>query len=318
MAYSPVRVKTLIPNTEFPFDLFIRVNEKYLLYVHKGDVMDQKRVDKLYNIDEGVDRLFVTLESQVDYDKFITKKLDETIENPDISVDEKVDVVEGSAMTAMERMEEAPDSKANYKITEKAANSLRIVVSKNPDALKKIFGKKAKGSDEIMKHCFNVCAFACDFASTLGFSEQELDDLGAACLVHDLGLTKTEEDKLLFKKEPSKFTPDDKRIYKLHPQGTVDLMKDKPFVNDNVKRMILHHEEKLNGAGLRGIQKIEEIDQVFSLVNLYEKKVSTYGKNYFDAMKEVFEEEVGNYSIKFIKKFKEFIESRGLFDEDAA
>lgn len=68
----------------------------------------------------------------------------ETLNSPTVSVDEKVNTAEGAATSAVERMQKDPKSETAYRMTETAAKSLRQIIKNNPDALKKIFGKKVE------------------------------------------------------------------------------------------------------------------------------------------------------------------------------
>lgn len=315
MSYSPIRPTTLRANVTLTFDVYLSVGEKYILYIKNGDHLDQHQMEKIEKLkDQKVDRVFIADAQFDDYEKFISKLLESAKAIPsEMPVDEKVEIIEESTLTAMESLEKNPDSKVAYKMTEKAANSLRFIVAKNPSALKKIFGRKAVGNELVMKHCFNVCAFACEYAEMLGFEDKDLDNLGTAALVHDLSITQFKlDDRNLFKKKIELFSTDEKRFYKEHAEKSVSMLKSKPYVNKDVLQLVLKHEEKISGQGLNGDKDMTKLQQILSLVNIYDKKVTVYGMEHVEALQEVFETEVGNYELEYLKKLKTFAEAKGL------
>jgi hypothetical protein len=54
------------------------------------------------------------------------------MEDESMSVDEKCEIAEGAASTAVERLKDDPDSQVAYKMTESAAYGLRKIITKKP------------------------------------------------------------------------------------------------------------------------------------------------------------------------------------------
>jgi HD-GYP domain-containing protein (c-di-GMP phosphodiesterase class II) len=316
MEFVPINVSTLRAGVNFPFNLFLRVNEKHLLYIRSGDDIDEKRLVNLMS--EGVSRIFIQNEEFNIYSEYLYGQIDEAVESESMPVEQKVVVVEGAAINAVDTLEtliDDPQSEAAYELTLKAAKGLRKVVNKNPDALKKIYSQRGRNHDKILSHCKNVCALATRFAFLEGFKNEELDQLGAAALLHDIGLNKLNRDdqQTLFKKNTEKFTPDDKRIYHSHVESAIKMLKDRKYVNNKILKLISIHEEKQQGNGYpKQIQKLEPIEEILSLVNCFDKKISVFGMDPSDAYQELFEKEIGHYDLDLMKRLKKALTDEGI------
>jgi len=313
MAYTPLRISTIKPERELTFDLYIYFKETYLKYHEKGSGIDEEKYGKLRK--QKIAKFYITEEDEPHYQAFLDKLLEDTMADPNVSVDDKVNMVDGACSTAIERMQEEPESEAAYKMTNKAAKSLRQVVEQNPEALKKIFGKKASEADLIIKHSLNVSALSLKLGQKMKLNETQLDNIATAGLIHDVGITRlNKQDQELFKKEKEKYTNDDKRIYGLHVKDAVAALKDKPWVNDDVMELVLNHEEVLSGLGPNKKKNLSTSEMILSLVNTYDKYILTKECTPSEAIKDLMINELGNYELDLINKFKEVLKSEGLLD----
>ena len=314
--YIPIHVSTFRANSQFTFDLFLRVNEKHLLYVRNGDDMEEARYNKL--LVQNIDRLFIQRKDLDGYENFIDQSILSAIEDDTVSLHEKVEIVEGAAVNsveAMEQMMDDPNSEVAYRMTMKAAKGLRAVLQKNKNALKKIYFQRGRNHDLILTHAKNVCALSCRFAFLLGFRDSDLDNLGAAALLHDLGINKLSRDDQhsLFKKDPKKFTPDDKRMYYMHSDDAIKMLSGRKYVNHSVLQLIEKHEENLSGTGFPNkLKDLTQIELILSLVNCYDKKVTVLGMDPTDAFDEMFQNEIGNYDLKMLQQFKDALQAEGI------
>jgi HD-GYP domain-containing protein (c-di-GMP phosphodiesterase class II) len=313
MAYTPLRISTIKPNRELTFDLYIFFKETYLKYQEKGAGIEEEKYGKLRK--QKIAKFYITEEDEPNYQAFLDKLLDDTMADPNVSVDDKVNMVDGACSTAIERMQEEPESESAYKMTNKAAKSLRQVVEQNPEALKKIFGKKASEADLIIKHSLNVSALSLKLGQKMKLNEEQLDNLATAGLIHDVGITRlNKQDQELFKKEKEKYTNDDKRIYGLHVKDAVAALKDKPWVNSEVMELVVNHEETLSGTGPNKKKTLTVSEMVLSLVNTYDKYILTKGCSPGDAIKDITINELGNYELDLINKFKDVLKDEGLLE----
>jgi len=313
MAYTPLRISTVKPNRELTFNLFIFFKDQYLKYAEKGGELEEEKYLKLKK--QKIAKFYIDESDEVNYQRFLDLLLEETMNSDSVSVEEKVNLVEGACGTAVERMQKDPESETSYKMTQSAAKNLRVIIEKNPDALKKIFGKKADDADLIIKHSLNVSALAVKLAIICKCEDDEIDDLATAALVHDIGITRmSKEDQELFKKPKKAMTPDDKRVYAFHVKDSTEMLGNKDYVNNRILELVENHEEVKSGKGPNKKSKLSNLEEILSLVNAYDKTCITQKLEPADAIKELSIDELGNYELDLINKFKSVLKNEGLLD----
>jgi len=313
MDYTPLRISTVKPQKNLTFDLYIFFKEQYLCYVTKGMQLSDEKYQKLKT--QKIAKFYITENDEINYQNFLDNLLQETLSNPNTNVEEKVVMVEGVATSAVERMQKDPGSETAYRMTESAAKSLRQVIKNNPDALKKIFGKKVEKNEEIIKHSLNVCALSVKLAELLKLSEQDLEDLGTAALIHDISIPQlNKEDVQLFYKPKKLLSHDDKRVYYLHCKDAIALLQQKPWVNKAILELVANHEETLSGTGPNKKKKLSKIEEILSLVNNYDKRTITNKTTPVQTLKDMMIDELGNYSLDLLNEFKKVLHSEGILD----
>ncbi len=318
MDYIPINVSTLKAGFIFPFCLYVRINEKHLLYIRKGDDIDEVRLINLY--DQEMNRIFVSNTEFDLYNNYVSEEIDKAVESEEMPLDEKIEIVESASINAIEAvnaLQDDPNSEEAFKLTMKAAKGVRKVINKNPDALKKIYFQRGRNHDLILSHCKNVSALAVRFAFLEGFKGEDLDNLATAALLHDIGLNKLKRDDqmMLFKKESEKYTPDDKRMYYAHVVDGVKMLKNRKYVNASIIKLIECHEEKLQGKGYpNNQQKLEPLEELLSLVNCFDKKVTVHQMKPEDAYQDLFAKEIGQYDLELMKRLKNALIGEGLIE----
>lgn len=314
MDYTPLRISTVKPLRGLTFDLYIFFKEQYLCYAKNGEQLSEDKYQKLKA--QQIAKFFITEKDEVNYQKFLDVLLSETLNSSSVSVEEKVNMAEGTCNSAVERMQKDPKSESAYRMTETAAKSLRQVIMQNPDALKQIFGKKVEKNDEIVKHSLNVCALSVKLATILGCTDSELDDLGTAALIHDIGITQMPKEAIeLFYKPKKQLTNDDKKIYYNHCKDSLALLKDRPYVNPTIIELVINHEEVLSGMGPNKKKKLSKLEEILSMVNCYDKRVLTMKTPPAQTVKDMMIDELGNYNLAMLTEFKKVLLAEGLLVE---
>lgn len=313
MEYTPLRITTVKPLRDLTFDLYIYFKDQYLCYAKRGEQLSEDKFLKLKG--QKIAKFFITESDESNYQNFLDALLNETLPNPMVEADSKVAMVEGAAESAVERMQKNPGSESAFHATEKAAKSMRQLILSNPDALKKIFGKKAEKNEEVIKHSLNVCALSVKLAGILKCSEKEIDNIGTAALIHDIGLTNmSKKDIELFHKPKKLLNNDDKRVYYMHTKDAAALLEDKPYVTSAILELVVNHEEVLSGLGPNKKKKLSLSEEILSLVNNYDKRTITNKTSPAQTLKDMMIDELGNYDLKLLNEFKKVLQSEGLLE----
>jgi HD-GYP domain-containing protein (c-di-GMP phosphodiesterase class II) len=94
-------------------------------------------------------------------------------------------------------------------------------------------------------HSEHVTEYALLGANSISFTEEELEDLEYAGILHDVGKIGI-ADSILNK--PGPLTAEEGDIISTHPQIGANMLKDIPFL-EKARELILHHHERYDGKG---------------------------------------------------------------------
>jgi putative nucleotidyltransferase with HDIG domain len=313
MNYVPIRLSTLRPKYDFDFNIYVSLSDKYVLYVKEGDDISGDRLQKLK--EKKVRQLFIEDACEEKYQNFLDASLKGIADDDSLSDDDKAEVAQGVASSAVEDMQENPQSEQAYHNAQTAAEGLVDVIAKNPTMLKTLFEKvRDSNSEPMTKHSVNVAFLALSLGEMCGLEFLKAKTLGLAGLLHDIGRAQMPEDaQALFLKPYEEFSQDDWKIYKEHPTIGANMLQDKNYATQEVLDLIATHEEKSSGEGFPNkLQKLSLEQEILSLTACYDRMVTILGWDYKDALEEIQVNQLGNYDLELIQKFKKLLKAQGL------
>src|SRR3989339_227793 len=309
--FTPLRISTIKPNTQILFNLYIYFKDHFLLYKENGLTIGEDLFKKLK--EQKIARFFITATEEVNYQKYLDKLLNDTMSKDDVPVTEKATLAEGVAGTAVERMKKDPNSRLAYNMTTQAAGTLRKAVANNKEALKMIMGKKVEEDSIIVKHCLNVSSLSAKLAEMRKIDSAMVDNIAIAALIHDLSITRSDAAEQALHRRPKKtLTVDELKIYNNHPRNTADLLQDKPYINATIMELVLNHEEPLSGSGPQKKKKLTPEEEILSIVDCYDKKVSLFDMSPKQAVQSMTIDELGNYGLDLINDLKKLLKEEDI------
>lgn len=317
MIFVPIRTSTLKSDVQLTFEVYIKIQDRYVLYIRKGDDLRLQRFENLRK--QKVRQLFIPAEQETEYQSFLDGCLVDASQNVMMSAQQKSDVIGGYAIQASEEIYKDPTSKKSFNKAKKTAKGIIDIVAKNEDVLKHLVKSNVtegdlKTSETLIRHSINVASIAARFGETLRLPQLDLENFGICGIFHDLGLTKLPPRalELLFVPD-NEFSQDDWTIYKKHPDTGTGLLQDKEFVTKDVLSYIKHHEEKKSGNGFpQGLTKLSPSEEIFNLCCFYSRQVMCLSVPSQEVLKKMMIDEVGNYEIALLQKFKAFLIKEGL------
>jgi putative nucleotidyltransferase with HDIG domain len=122
-------------------------------------------------------------------------------------------------------------------------------------------------------HSYRVAMYAANIAHRMGFSEDRIDDVRAAGLLHDIGKLDTSRD-ILYK--AATLTPEEMSEMRKHVQKGVTLLEPIGGALRRILPIILAHHDKYDGSGYRPLQG-EEIPieaRVLAVADTYDTLTS--------------------------------------------
>ncbi|MCW8930475.1 MAG: DUF3391 domain-containing protein [Gammaproteobacteria bacterium] len=157
---------------------------------------------------------------------------------------------------------------------------------------------------KLSDHGFGVFAVILPLALKLGCTEDEVNELGMAALLHDTGWSRLPM-HLLGKKKA--YTPAEMQLIKQHPSIVENVLNKSEDFPDTVKVLVKQHHESNDGSGYPGQLKkdqIHKLTEILQVADLYDEYIhgltdqpgmlpaNALKKIYHDARKGLFSETV--------------------------
>lgn len=165
-------------------------------------------------------------------------------------------------------------------------------------------------NDSTYAHSLNVATISRIIGKWLHFSNEELDTLTLAGLLHDIGKTKIPDEVL---NKDGKLTDEEFQMIRNHPKYGYDILKSQPL-NSHIKKAALMHHERCDGSGYPMGLTMEEIDDyalIIAIADVYD--AMTAARSYraplcpFEVIAEFEKDGLQKYKPKYILTFLENI-----------
>lgn len=121
-------------------------------------------------------------------------------------------------------------------------------------------------------HSINVGTLAMLFAQDLGYDMKSIFEIGMGGFLHDVGKSKISKEIL---NKPASLTDEEYNIIKKHPTLGYGIIKSNENLTTLMKKIVLHHHEKINGSGYPLGLKEEMIEKEIMIVGM---------SDYYDAL----------------------------------
>jgi putative nucleotidyltransferase with HDIG domain len=115
------------------------------------------------------------------------------------------------------------------------------------------------------QHCLLVTGVAVGFAMSINFSSADVNRLGLAATLHDVGKARI---PLAILDKPGRLDPGEEEIMKRHPIIGYELLKDLPGISPETLDGVRHHHEFLDGSGYPDALTAPEISDLVRLLTI--------------------------------------------------
>ncbi|MDF2633686.1 MAG: metal dependent phosphohydrolase [Pelosinus sp.] len=126
----------------------------------------------------------------------------------------------------------------------------------------------------MFSHAVNTCILSIMTGIAMGYDAKQLDELGLAAILHDVGKIKFSEN--VAQQFPEYLTRNDKEEYRRHPFYSLEILRENYTLSVNVLNACFQHHERWNGSGypmgLKG-NAISEYAQIISVADVYERLI---------------------------------------------
>lgn len=153
------------------------------------------------------------------------------------------------------------------------ADELMTAISKN-DALAVDINELKVSDEYTFKHSVDVASISMIIAKRLGMSDEHVQGIGVAGLLHDIGKSKIPNEVL---NKPGKLTDEEFDVMKKHPLIGYEMLNGARGISNDVRMGVLQHHEKSGGNGYPlGIpgDRIHEYAKILTVADVYDALVT--------------------------------------------
>ncbi|WP_347358837.1 HD domain-containing phosphohydrolase [Bdellovibrio sp.] len=299
MDYVSIRVSTLRGDQKIDFNAYVKINDKMVLYLRRGDSFEGDRLKRLK--DKKLRKMYILTDEENNYRSYLQRNIETAYDgtgNKDIQT--RADIIQGSQQSNTEEVFENPDNVATYNDAKDAAGKYVNFLLTNAQAMSAVLN--IDNTDKtISHHGVTVATLSIALAQKLGITDPkktQLLTLGA--LLHDYG---HHNSSLNLSQPLAQMSAADTAVWKKHPEEGAQKVQDKKHFDQTVINIIGQHEETINGSGPKGMRE-KEMDPLAVLVssaNAMDRLITFEGVPKNEAAKKMMIEHVGKHPLNHLQ-----------------
>ncbi len=311
MDYVPIRVSTLRGDQAIAFDAFVKINDKYILYLRKGDSFEGERLQRLKA--KKLKKMFILPEAEAGYRDYLQRNIEMAYDkNSGKDINNRAEIIQGNQQSNAEAVMENPENEATYNETkDAAAKFVQFLDQEAPFSLSSIMNIK-NADQNIAHHGVTVSSLAVSLAKRLNITDPKmLQLLSLGALLHDF---EHFHSGLAVARPTSQMTPDELKIYKQHPLVGAQKVQDKKHFDAAVLNIIAQHEEFVDGKGYpNGLveAKMDPLAVIVAPCNMIDRLITFEGVPRKEAVRQLMITAVGRYPLNYIQILGDLLNTVG-------
>jgi HD-GYP domain-containing protein (c-di-GMP phosphodiesterase class II) len=262
--YLKIKLTSLHPSTPLTFNVSVLINNHFTLYLKAGDKIDALKIQMLQSRNQN-ELFYVHLNEWEFYKKFIQ----DTLTSSTVTPIDKAHVLRESSLALIEELFEHPDVNVALNNSKPVIQNFINFMQGEPEAMGHLIG--LSGHDfYTYNHSLDVSIYALGLGQILGFKDKDLEELGIAALLHDIGKRNITLD-ILCKK--GTLNPDEWSVMQQHTHFGLVILNQNPDISDAIKAACFEHHESFIGNGypqrISG-QEIHPYARIVALCDTYD------------------------------------------------
>lgn len=269
--YYKIAGKRLFNFLEYKFNLFVKLPAgKYVQIARKDNGFDPEVINNY--ISKGVRYFYLP---GADYIEFITKsleKLQATLDNPELSVQEKTDIQIISILQIHDCLHELGFSELAIDQAKKVAENAVKTIS-GVKSLKNVVNNFMKNEDYLSGHSLLISYLGTIFAQENSFNINNLaEKLSVAAFFHDLAIKNNKLAKIdsISSDSYNELAIKDKNLVLLHMEEGAKMLESIPNFSNDTYLAVQNHHEWPDGSGFPkrlDYKKIPLVSTIFIMMH---------------------------------------------------
>jgi HD-GYP domain-containing protein (c-di-GMP phosphodiesterase class II) len=235
-----IRINSLHPKRPTKFDVFIKINDRYVHYLRAGDVLDAAKIQKLH--ETGQEVFYIRDDDRAEFKKYLHTQLNDS----SLGIKEKALILRESSYALVEELFENPNVNKALDESKGVVENFVQFIDAEPLAMANLIGLSSHDF-YTYNHSLDVCIYSLALGGAAGYSKgDDLMELGRGSLFHDIGKRHVATE-IICKKGPL----DDAEWAQMknHPLYGLQILNDYPDSTDNLKACVFEHHENFAGNG---------------------------------------------------------------------
>ena len=305
----PIRVSTLRGDKKIPFNAYIRVGKRHILYCRKGDSFEGERLERLKA--KKLHRLFVTEPDYKLYREYLRINIEEAF---DLSKKKDLltrsQVIHGHQQALAEDIFEFPDEPTYYAMAKQSCQRLIPFMQKEELALK-VFLTMPNEDLSLTHHGVNVSILSTSLAIEMGMVQEsgnKVCQMLLGALLHDIGHQFINDVDL--ERSRDDMTMDEWANYIKHPTEGIHRLRESGHIDKSVINIIHEHEEFIDGSGFPQSLLEKDIDPlalIVGTVNTYDRLINFEGMKPAEALKFMIIDRMGLHPLDHMRTLQKVL-----------
>lgn len=260
-----------------------------------------------------IEMLYVSEEEEKRYKAYVDSHLQVIARRSDIPVEEKGRMVYERASEAIDALFDSPESLENVKTAQPVVNSFIDMILRDHSAVESLMRITAHDY-YTHTHSINVSIYTLSLGAFLGLGEEELQALGMAAILHDLGKSKI--DYAIINKN-GKLSDEEFAQMKNHAAFGHEIALNLGIMDERILSGIRHHHEKVEGGGYPdGIlgEEISTFARIIGVCDVFDalstKRSYKEPMSSFEALKLMKETMRGHLDMELVNAFIRMLHKR--------
>lgn len=308
MNHISIRVSTLRGDQKIDFDVFVKINEKMVHYLRRGDSFEGLRLKRLR--EKKLKNLHILVDDEANYRRYLKTNIESAYDpNSKRVFEARAEVIQGDQQSRVEEVFDHPENKAAYEDTKDATTRYVEFLLTHPLAIPTVL--KIENSDKsLAHHGITVATLAVALSQKLKIIDPKLTQwLTLGSLLHDLGL---HDSKFNFAQPVNLLSEEEKPIYRQHPHAGIDRLKNTSHFDPQVLKIINEHEECIDSSGFpRGLHENQQdpLSIIVASCNAMDRLLTFEGISKIEAPKKLMLEHVGKHPLDQIQILSEIVKT---------
>lgn len=308
MSHISIRLSTLRGDQKIDFDVYVKINDKMVHYLRRGDSFEGVRLKRMK--EKKLKNLYILEDAESNYRSYLKTNIESAYDqNSKRDIQTRAEVVHGDQQSRVEDVFEKPEDKLAYEETREASNRYVEFIIKNVDAAEAVM--KIENTDKnLAHHGVTVATLAIALSQKLKITEPKANQwLTLGSLLHDIGLHDT---AVTFTQPLSQLSPVELATYRNHPQSGIEKVKNTSHFDHPVLKIINEHEECLDGSGFPKHlheKQLHPLSIIVSSCNALDRLMTFEGISKTEAPKKLMIDQVGKHPLEHIRLIAEIIKS---------